>query len=95
MLLSGAETDIRDHTTLHHLEFELKDVNDERVPFHFNTPGLGSELASRQFQKGYTVTVPYATYHVSIHGDPGIRHEDPDLLKVHPQRGYNRVCLYH
>ena len=72
------------HTTLHHLEFELKDVNDKRMPLHFNTPGLGSEVSNEQIRIGYTVAVSYATYHVFVYGKPGIRHEEPDLLKVHP-----------
>jgi hypothetical protein len=29
---------------LYHLELELADINNKRIPLHFNTPGRGSEL---------------------------------------------------
>jgi hypothetical protein len=68
--------------TLHHLELELADTNDKKIPLHFNTDGRGSELPPAHIQKGHTVAVLYAQRHVFMYGDPGIRHEDPKMLKV-------------
>ena len=76
--------EITDSLTLHHLELKLRDVDDRNVPLHFYTDGLGSEVAPAQIQKGYTVAVPYGRRYVFIHGDPGIRHEVPKMLKVCP-----------
>jgi hypothetical protein len=74
--------EIVSHTTLHHLELELTDVDNETIPLHFYTKGLGSELAPSQIRKGYTIVVLYAQRYVFIHGDPGIRQENPQLFKV-------------
>ncbi|KAH8699373.1 hypothetical protein GQ44DRAFT_753649 [Phaeosphaeriaceae sp. PMI808] len=76
--------EIVDSITLHHLELELTDVDGKNIPLHFNTDGRGIELAPAQIQKGYTVAVLYAQRHVFMYGDPGIRHEDPQKLKVFP-----------
>jgi hypothetical protein len=75
--------EIVDQTTLHHLELELVDIDNKKIPLHFNTPGLGSELAPAQVKNGYTVAVPYAKRHVFLYGGSGIRHEDPSNLKVY------------
>ncbi|KAF2174411.1 hypothetical protein K469DRAFT_788691 [Zopfia rhizophila CBS 207.26] len=69
--------EIVNSTTLHHLELELTNVDDKKIPLHFNTNSRGSELAPAQIQKGYTVTVLYAQRHVFTYRDPSIRHEDP------------------
>ncbi|CAA9960698.1 SET domain-containing protein [Pyrenophora teres f. maculata] len=74
--------EIVDSITLHHLELKLTDVEAKRIPLHFNTDGRGSELASVQIQKGYTVAVLYAQRRVFTYGDPGIKHTDPQMLKV-------------
>jgi hypothetical protein len=39
-------------------------------------------LAPAQVQKGYTVAILCAKRHVFKFGDPGIRHEDPKMIKV-------------
>jgi len=70
-----------DFATLHHLELELKDV-ERKIPQHFYTDRRGSELAPAEVQKGYTVAILCAKRHVSKFGDPGIRHEDPRMIKV-------------
>jgi len=85
--------EIVDSTTLHHLELELTDVDGKKIPLHFNTDGRGSELAPAQIQKGYTVAVLYAQRHVFTYGDPGIRHEDPQMLKVRTANPYNQASL--
>jgi hypothetical protein len=74
--------EIVDFATLHHLELELKDVDERKMPLHFYTDCRGSELAPAQIQKGYTVAVLCAKRHVFKFGDPGIRHEDPKMIKV-------------
>lgn len=68
--------------TLHHLELGLTSIDDEEVPLHFYTEGRGSDLAPAQIRKGYTVAVRYARRRVFVFGSPGIRHEDPKMLKV-------------
>jgi hypothetical protein len=74
--------EIVDFVTLHHLEMELKDVDGKKIPLHFYTSCRGSELAPAQFEKGYTVAILCAKRHVFKFGDPGIRHEDPRMIKV-------------
>ncbi|KAI9862945.1 MAG: hypothetical protein M1813_004118 [Trichoglossum hirsutum] len=76
--------EIVDFTTLHHLEIETKDVDSGKIPLHFYTDGRGSELAPAQVRSGYTVAILYAKRHVFKFGDPGIRHEDPRMIKVFP-----------
>ncbi|KAF1998207.1 hypothetical protein P154DRAFT_439700 [Amniculicola lignicola CBS 123094] len=71
-------------TVLHHLELELKDIDDKKLPLHFNTTDRGSNLAPAQIQKGYTVAVLHAQRHVFMYGDPGIPHDNPQKLKIFP-----------
>jgi hypothetical protein len=61
---------------------EIKDVDGRKIPLHFYTDGRGSELAPAQVQRGYTVAILYAKRHVFKFGKPGIRHEDPRMIKV-------------
>jgi SET domain len=74
--------EIMDFTTLHHLEIETEDVDGGKIPLHFYTDGRGSELAPAQVRSGYTVAILYAKRHVFTFGAPGIRHEDPRMIKV-------------
>ena len=74
--------EIMDFSTLHHLEMETMDVDGRKFPLHFYTDGLGSELAPAQVRSGYTVAILYAKRHVFKFGAPGIRHEDPRMIKV-------------
>ncbi|KAH7069550.1 hypothetical protein BKA63DRAFT_493796 [Paraphoma chrysanthemicola] len=76
--------EIADTTTAHHLELELMDVDKKKIPLHFYTDDLGREMTPAQIQVGYTVAVPYAKQRIFIHGDPGIRHVDPKMLKIFP-----------
>jgi hypothetical protein len=73
--------EIGNSTTLHHLELELTDVDDKKVPLHFYTDDRGNGMAPK-IQKGHTVAVLYGKRYVFVHGDPGIRHEDPQMFKV-------------
>jgi hypothetical protein len=55
------------------------------IPLFFYTDGRGSELAPALVQKGYTVAILYAERHAFMSCEPGIRHEDPRMIKV-PQQ---------
>lgn len=85
--------EIVDSITLHHLELSLTDVDGKTIPLHFYTDSRGRELAPAQIQKGYTVAVPYAQRRVFLYGNPGIRHEDPKMLKVRTARPCNQASL--
>lgn len=72
--------EIMDFTTLHHLEIETKDVDGR------NATALlyrGSELVPAQLRSGYTVAILYAEPHAFTFGAPGIRHEDPLMIKYY------------
>lgn len=74
--------EIVDSNTLHHLEFKTRYIDDRIVPIHFYTDGLGKEVTPSLIQKGHTIAVLYATLHKFMFDAPGIRHEDPGLIKV-------------
>jgi hypothetical protein len=74
--------EIVDSMTLRHLQLELMDSDNKVIPLHFYTNGRGSEIGAAQIRNGNTVAVLYAQRHVFVYGDPGIRHEDPKMLKV-------------
>lgn len=77
--------EIVDFATLLRLQMEIKDVDGREIPLYFYTDGRGNELAPAQVQKGYTVAILYAQRHAFVYGEPGIRHEDPQMIKV-PQQ---------
>lgn len=81
--------EIVDFSTIHHLEIGLKDIDDREVPLHFYTDGRGDEMTPSQLHEGFTVTVLDAKRHVFVFGPPGIRHEDPQMLKVMAARQFN------
>ena len=74
--------EIVDFATLVRLQMEIKDIDGRKIPLYFYTDGRGSELAPAQVQKGYTVAILYAQRHAFVHGEPGIRPEDPQMIKV-------------
>lgn len=74
--------EIVDFVTLVRLQMEVKDVNGKTILLSFYTDSRGSEIASSQICKGYTVAVLYAQHHAFASSEPGIRHEDPAFLKV-------------
>ena len=77
--------EIVDFATLVRLQMEIKDVDGRKIPLYFYTDGRGSELAPAQVQRGYTVAILYAQRHAFMFCEPGIRHEDPRMIKV-PQQ---------
>jgi hypothetical protein len=64
------------------LQMEVKNVYDDSVELFFHTERRGNELAPAKVRKGYTVTILYAHQHAFAFGEPGIRHEDPQLINV-------------
>ncbi|MCJ1386334.1 hypothetical protein MMC17_009460 [Xylographa soralifera] len=73
---------IVDFASLLRLQMEIKDINGTTIPRYFYTDSRGSELALGQVQKGYTVAILYAECHAFMFCKPGIRHEDPQTIKV-------------
>jgi hypothetical protein len=67
---------------IHHLELEVEDVDGKKLPVHFNTEERGREFSSAQVRKGYTVAVLDAKHHVFIYGAPGIKHQNPQMMRV-------------
>jgi hypothetical protein len=61
---------------------EIKDVDGTTIPLYLYTDSRGSELVPGQIQKGYTVAILYAERHAFMFGEPSIRHEDPQTIKV-------------
>ncbi|OAL54572.1 hypothetical protein IQ07DRAFT_628371 [Pyrenochaeta sp. DS3sAY3a] len=76
--------EIVDFASLLRLQMELKDVDGTTIPLYFYTDGRGSELVPGKVQKGYTVAILYAERHAFMFGEPGIRHEDPRMIKIFP-----------
>ncbi|KAG6292098.1 hypothetical protein E4U09_003556 [Claviceps aff. purpurea] len=73
---------------LHPLEFEIKDMQGHKIPLRFYTKDRGSELTADQVKRGYTVAVLDASKHVFKSGPPGIRHEDPRMIKECQMTGW-------
>lgn len=64
------------------LKFEIKDIHGKQFQLCFYTDGGGSELTRTQYKTGYTVAVIGASQHIFQFSPPGIRHEDPRMMKV-------------
>ncbi|GJC90453.1 hypothetical protein ColLi_13291 [Colletotrichum liriopes] len=74
--------EIVDYASVLRLQMEIKDFDGTTIPLYFYTDSRGSELAPGQAQKGYTVAILYAARHSFMFCEPGIRHEDPQMIKV-------------
>jgi hypothetical protein len=85
--------EIADYNMLHHLELELTEVHNEKVPLHFYTDGRGSEVTPAMMEKGYTVALLYAQQRTFTYSAPGIRHEDPHKLKVCTTIPHNQAAF--
>lgn len=85
--------EIVDFATLLRLQMEIKDVDGRKIPLYFYTDGRGSELAPARVQKGYTVAILYAQRHAFVYGEPGIRHEDPRMIKIFPLSLHELLAL--
>ncbi|KAG6293351.1 hypothetical protein E4U09_003030 [Claviceps aff. purpurea] len=76
--------EIVDTQVPHPLELEIKDIHGKKIKLHFYTKDEGSELKPSQYQNGHTVAVLDAARYVFKFGPPGIRHEDPHMVKTFP-----------
>ncbi|KAF2120400.1 hypothetical protein BDV96DRAFT_683838 [Lophiotrema nucula] len=76
--------EIRDFDSFVRLQMTVKDVDGATLPLFFHTNCRGSELAQSQIQKGYTVAILYAVRHTFMFSEPGIRHENPQMMKIFP-----------
>lgn len=74
--------EIQDVTAFVRLQMTVKDVDGAVLPLFFHTKRRGGELVQSQIQKGYTVAILYAVRHAFMYGESGIRHEDPQMIKV-------------
>ncbi|KAG6132044.1 hypothetical protein E4U12_003364 [Claviceps purpurea] len=64
------------------LDLEIKDIHNNKTTIHFYTKDQGREFGAIGFQVGYTVAVLDASRCDFKFGPPGIRHEDPRMIKV-------------
>lgn len=85
--------EIVDFATLVRLQMEIKDVDGRKIPLYFYTDDRGSELAPALVQRGYTVAILYAQRHAFMFDKPGIRHEEPRLLKIFPLSLHELLAL--
>ena len=80
--IDASLAEIVDISVLLRLEMELKDVDGRKTQLFFYTADRGRELELALVQRGYTVAILYAERHVFASSEPGIRHEDPGMIKV-------------
>ncbi|KAG6293341.1 hypothetical protein E4U09_003020 [Claviceps aff. purpurea] len=66
------------------LDLEIKDIHNKKTTIHFYTKDQGREFRAIGFQAGYTVAVLDASRCDFKFGPPGIRHEDPRMIKIFP-----------
>ncbi|KAG6293345.1 hypothetical protein E4U09_003024 [Claviceps aff. purpurea] len=66
------------------LDLEIKDIHNKKTTIHFYTKDQGREFGAIGFQAGYTVAVLDASRYDFKFGPPGIRHEDPRMIKTFP-----------
>ncbi|KAK7418595.1 hypothetical protein QQZ08_011179 [Neonectria magnoliae] len=85
--------EIVDYGALLRLQMTIKDVSGETLPLFFHTDGRGGEISPSQTHKGYTVAILYAQQHAFAFSEPGIRHEDPPLIKIFPISLDNLLAL--
>ncbi|KAG5991688.1 hypothetical protein E4U52_003423 [Claviceps spartinae] len=66
------------------LDLEIKDIYNKKTTIHFYTKDLGREFGAIDFRTGYTVAILDASRYDFKFGPPGIRHEDPRMIKTFP-----------
>ncbi|KAF2491422.1 SET domain-containing protein [Lophium mytilinum] len=74
--------EIQDFNSFIRLQMTVKDVDGATLPLFFHTNRRGDELPQSQIQKGYTVAILYAVRHAFMSCEPGIRHENPQMMKI-------------
>jgi hypothetical protein len=76
--------EIEEFGMLLRLQMDLRGIDGSVIPLFFYTDGRGNELPPASIKKGFTVAILYAEQHAFAFSPPGIRHEDPPLLKIFP-----------
>ncbi|KAJ8129226.1 hypothetical protein O1611_g4403 [Lasiodiplodia mahajangana] len=74
--------EIVDYGSLLRLQAEIKDVDGKTVPLFFYTEDRGREVSPADICNGYTVAILDARHHAFVFDRPGIRHENPRMMKV-------------
>ncbi|KAG5991685.1 hypothetical protein E4U52_003420 [Claviceps spartinae] len=64
------------------LDLKIRDIHGKIVELYFYTEGKGTELEPNQYQRGHTIAVLNASQYVFRFGPRGIRHTDPEMMKV-------------
>ncbi|KAG6020366.1 hypothetical protein E4U19_006414 [Claviceps sp. Clav32 group G5] len=67
-------------------DLEVVDIHNKKTKVHFYTEGAGTEIDASQHQPGHTVAIIDATRYDFKFGPPGIRHKDPQMIKIFPLR---------
>ncbi|KAG6250034.1 hypothetical protein E4U23_001710 [Claviceps purpurea] len=75
------------------LDLEIKDIHNKKTTIHFYTKDRGCEFGAIGIQRGYTVAVLDASRYDFKFGPPGIRHEDPRMIKVIASSAPQRLAL--
>ncbi|KAF4337306.1 SET domain protein [Fusarium beomiforme] len=70
--------------SLIHLRLVVQDRAGNELPIAFYTQHHGAELNPSELQVGNTVAIFYAMKHLFMDMTEGIRHEDPEYLKIFP-----------
>ncbi|KAI0203282.1 hypothetical protein F4808DRAFT_467377 [Astrocystis sublimbata] len=76
--------EIVEYASLFRVQMDIKDVNGKTLPLFFYTEDRGSELAPADIGKEYTIAVLDARRHAFMYDKPGIRLENPRLMKIFP-----------
>lgn len=74
--------EILDITSFICLQMAVRDFDGVTVPLFFHTDSRGAELPQSLIRKGYTVAILYAVRHAFKFSEPGILHENPQMMKV-------------
>ncbi|KAG6152521.1 hypothetical protein E4U51_000370 [Claviceps purpurea] len=68
----------------HPLDLKIRDIHGKMVELQFFTKGEGTELEPSQYQRGNTVAILNASQYVFKFKPHGIRHTDPESIKIFP-----------
>ncbi|KAG6293342.1 hypothetical protein E4U09_003021 [Claviceps aff. purpurea] len=77
----------------HPLDLKIRDIHGKMVELQFFTKGEGTELEPSQYQRGHTVAILNASQYVFKFKPRGIRHTDPESIKVNKIPEYGLFCI--
>ncbi|CCE29277.1 uncharacterized protein CPUR_02970 [Claviceps purpurea 20.1] len=77
----------------HPLDLKIRDIHGKMVELQFFTKGEGTELEPGQYQRGHTVAILNASQYVFKFKPRGIRHTDPESIKVNTIPEYGLFCI--